>query len=331
MIEKLSTLHGFHVDPVADARVIAAEAELDTRPEDPVVVRRLANLHRGLNNPLEAARYLKRYLLLRPDDVMARNQLAELVGADDVVALTSSVKRLSTQEIMQGVRTGGVKAATRHPPAAMRPLSMPTMTVSSTLVAPTDALPSQRYRPGIGGPALLDNDGPSDALLSGRLKVILGVGAVVVAVGVFSVIGTAMKKGEANFDKTLRAVETTQTTMLDGMIDGTQLPFIARAESSARIADWQGVIDAANFGLTADPERKGRLTPQLLLLRSQAWQMLGERRQALADARLAAGLAVAGTPLATDASRRVVQLDTMVEPAPDAPSTPTPTPALPTP
>jgi len=311
ILEKLSTLHGFVIDVDNDARVAAAVAELDTRPDDPVLLRRLANLHRGLNNPLEAVRFLKRYLMVRPDDAMARQQLGELLGVDDVIALTRSVQapntRLSTQEIMHGVRTGGVAKL----PVASSSSSLPS---SSTMSRPV-------HQPGFGGPARIANDGPSEALLSGTAKVVIGAVVVVVVLGVGSVISTAMKKGEEGLDKTLRGVESTPTSVLDGMIGGTQLPFVERAKTATAIADWQGVIDAANFGLSADPQFKGEHTPLLLLLRSRAWQMLGEPRQAIADARLASTTAPAGSPLAVEAAQKHTALVAATAPPAQQPAT----------
>ncbi|HEY1098865.1 MAG TPA: serine/threonine-protein kinase, partial [Myxococcota bacterium] len=279
LLDHLATQHGFRLDVAGDARVAAAEAELETRPEDPAVIRKLANLHRGLNNPVEAARYLKRYLLLRPDDAAARLQLGELLGNDDVAAFTRSLSaapKLSTQQIMQGVRTGGIRSAASSSAASSAASSSPARAMSTAVRAPA-----------FGGPTVLANDGPRDGDAGGRLKLAVGVGAVVVVVGLGAVIATAVDKGERGLDNTLRGVESAQATVLDGFVDGAQQPFVERAHGAARIKDWQGVVDAANFGLSADPEHKGQHTPTLLRARAEAFAALDEPKQALADLRLA--------------------------------------------
>jgi hypothetical protein len=69
------------------------------------------------------------------------------------------------------------------------------------------------------------------------------------------------------------------------------------------------VIDAANFGLSADPDFTSVHTPALLLLRAEAWQMLGGTRQALADSRLAHRLAPASSTVAVEAAAREAELE----------------------
>jgi hypothetical protein len=144
------------------------------------------------------------------------------------------------------------------------------------------------------------------------------VAAVVVAVvgaGV-SLVGTLIKKGSDNINHTLTSVEHQQVSVLGGLVDGTQAPFVERAQSAARLADWQSVIETTNFGLSADPERGSRTTPRLLLLRSEAWENLGNPAQALADARLAKGLAADGSAERTDGAAREQRLQPLVPPAP---------------
>jgi hypothetical protein len=292
LLHTLMSQHGFRLDDAPDPRVVAAVTELESRPDDPVLLRRLANLHRGLQHPLEVARYLKRYLALRPDDALARQQLEELLGAEDVAALTqSSVSpprppRLSTQEIMRGVKTGGAKAAGAAATTAPQPL-------------PTSSF----------GRVAVVQGAANDDVVSTRGKLVFAGAAVVAVVAVVAVMGTAVSKGGERFDANLRAVEHTQTTAMDGLIGGTQQPFVERARTAARVADWQGVIDAANFGLSADPDFVSVHTPALLLLRAEAWQMLGATRQALADSRLARRLAPANSAIAVDAAARQAELE----------------------
>ncbi len=318
LLHSLMTQHGFRLDDAPDPRVAAAVAELESRPDDPVLLRRLANLHRGLQHPLEVARYLKRYLALRPDDALARQQLEELLGAEDVAALTQlsvspprppalstpdfrrakattaappSVSpprppRLSTQAIMHGVKTGGVKAPGAF--ATMAPQPLPTS--------------------GFGRVAVVKG-AANDDLVSTRSKLVFAATGAVAVVAVVAVIGSAVRKGGERFDGSLRAVEHTESAAINGLVAGTQQPFVERARTAARLADWQGVIDAANFGLSADPDFTSVHTPALLLLRAEAWQMLGGTRQALADSRLAHRLAPASSTVAVEAAAREAELE----------------------
>lgn|GEM_PF-1318162 len=311
LLERLATLHGYQLQESTDVRIGQARVELDQKPNDPVVLRKLANLFRGAQNPVEAARYLKRYLSLRPDDAMARRQLEELVGVDDVAALTGAVTRkpaLQTGDIMRGVKTGGFVSGAK-----------PSSSSSTAPLTRSPAGPGGPRAPGtFGAPVLVGADGPRDQM-SGTVKLVIGAVVVAVVIGGVSVAGAMIKKGSDNINHTLVSVEKQHTSVLGGLVDGTQAPFVDRAQSAARLADWQSVIETTNFGLSADPERSSRTTPRLLLLRSEAWENLGNPLQAAADARLAKGLAEDGTPERTEAAAREQRLLQALPPKPTSP------------
>lgn len=325
LVSELTTLHGFRLDTKgADPRINLAEQELETKPDDPVVLRRLANLHRGLNSPLEAARYLKRYISLRPDDAMAQQQLAELVGADDVAVFTGVARaqpRLSTTGIMKGIKTGGAAAGDAPPVDNGRTQAWQPPEADANRPRPQRIGTNTTF----GAPAVIAVHSEGTSVFTWIFR-LLGIAAVV---GVIAVVGSTVKfvltpppKPQAN------AVPQLEQT-LGGLIDGTQQPFLQKASAAARIADWQGVIDATNFGLSADPERNSRVTPRLLMFRSEAFEMLGEPKQALADARLARGLFPDG-PERVAANTRVVMLEArraLPNPAPLSPS-PSPSPVV---
>jgi serine/threonine protein kinase len=305
LLEKLATLHGFQLAETSDARIATARAELAAKPDDPALLRKLANLYRGAQNPLEAARMLKRYVALRPDDAMARRQLEELMGADDVAAFTSTLSRakgpLQTAEIVQGVKTGGFKGAARIASAAPRTLA-PGGT-GRTSAGQTSPATTTR---GFGAPVVIAADGPRDEL-GGTTKALLAAGVVAVLVAGIVGAGRFLKKSSDDFDKTLREVEKPLPVL--NLVDGTQAPFVERATQAARLQDWQSVIETTNFGLSADPDLQSRTSPKLLLLRARARQALGERAQALVDARLARSLAGAGTPERSEAEALVLALE----------------------
>ncbi len=314
LLAKLATLHGFELRDSTDVRIGQARAELNQKPNDPVLVRKLANLFRGAQNPLEAARYLKRYLGLRPDDTMARHQLEELLGPDDVAALTGTLARkpvvLKTGDIMRGVKTGGFvdKAV-----SATRPTSGEPERSRGSVGAATG--PGGPRAPGTFGAPVIVTGGPSDHMTGTAKFVVVAAVVAVVGAGV-SLVGTLIKKGSDNLNHTLTSVEHQQVSVLGGLVDGTQAPFVERAQTAARLADWQSVIETTNFGLSADPERGSRTTPRLLLWRSEAWENLGNPAQALADARLAKGLAADGSAERTEGAAREQRLQQIVPPAP---------------
>ncbi len=311
LLEKLTTLHGFQLNVTSDARIAAARAELEQKPDDPALLRKLANLYRGAQNPLESARVLKRYVALKPDDAMARKQLEELVGADDVAAFTSTFTRkgpnqLKTGEIVQGVKTGGFGG---RPVAAAVPREAPVDTTRT----PTRPSGSVAF----GGPVLVAADGPRDTM-STTTKLALGVIVVGVIGGAVSMGRSLIASGNTHVEKNLKAVEDLGAPLVN-LVDGTQAPFLERAHQAARIADWQGALDAANFGLSADPDLGSRTSPKLLLVRARARAQLGDTAQAIIDARLARGLAAAGSAERTEAEQQLQQLE-QAAPPPPAPS-----------
>jgi hypothetical protein len=149
-------------------------------------------------------------------------------------------------------------------------------------------------------------DGPRDEL-GGTTKALLAAGVVAVLVAGIVGAGRFLKKSSDDFDKTLREVEKPLPVL--NLVDGTQAPFVERATQAARLQDWQSVIETTNFGLSADPDLQSRTSPKLLLLRARARQALGERAQALVDARLARSLAGAGTPERSEAEALVLALE----------------------
>jgi hypothetical protein len=102
---------GFHTEVVGEPRIAEAEEALRKQPQHPGLLRRLADLHRAAGNMRESARYLKRYLRYKDDSAAVQQLLALLWGpGSDPALVTGTINKLSTQDIMAGLKTGGMPA-----------------------------------------------------------------------------------------------------------------------------------------------------------------------------------------------------------------------------
>lgn len=110
-LTELSASLGFHTEVVADPRIAEAEEALRAQPQHPGLIKRLADLHRAAGNMRESARFLKRYLRLKDDSAAVQQLLALLWGPGaDPILVTRTVSKLSTQDIVAGLKTGGMPA-----------------------------------------------------------------------------------------------------------------------------------------------------------------------------------------------------------------------------
>jgi hypothetical protein len=318
LLEELTTHHGLRFGALDDPRIHAAEAELAQKPDAPATLRRLANLYRGHKHPVLAARYLKRFVALKPDDVVARQQLADLVGPQEATrvftwsmmpnAPSSSPSSLrseaarppSTQDLVAGVKTGGMRVPAS---ASMSPATSGTKSVSSPLGARgTSAFASSS--PG-DGPVVL---APERSVPWGWFAL---VGGALVFVAV-STVGSLVRSGQQKLEKDLTQVELSENGMMNGLVAETQRPLLERGEASLRVGDFQGAIEALNFALAADQGLSSPLSGRLFLRRAQAHDGLGNTKQALLDFRLAATRLAAGSPERTEAEASVRRLESVL-------------------
>ncbi len=310
-LAELASTHGFVRTTTNDPRITATRTQLEAHPDDAALWRKLANLARGAHAPLEAARALKRCVALKPDDVVARRQLDELLGADaDAVAApsTGSSPSLRTHDIVGGIKTGGFVGAGKVGTGALL------RTPSSSRVpgqAPVVTKPASSW----GASAVMAQEAPRDQVSTSAI--LLGVAMVAaLAVGGITLIRSLIADGSAHVDTQLRSVEQLGAP-LSALVDGTQAPFLERATQSARIADWQGTLDAANFGLSADPELQSQTSPLLLVVRAEAHAQLGNTSQALKDARMGRSLSKPDSP---ERARADHLLATLERSAPTSPA-----------
>jgi len=112
---------GFRTEVVSDDRIKEAEAALKKQPGHPGLIKRLADLHRAAGNMRECARYLKRYLRQKDDSAAVQQLVALLWGpGSDPALVTGSIKRLRTQDIIAGLKTGGMPALKSEKPLKER-------------------------------------------------------------------------------------------------------------------------------------------------------------------------------------------------------------------
>jgi hypothetical protein len=107
---------GFHADVVTDARIDEAQKAIQQQPGSAGLMKRLADLHRAAGNLREYARWTKRYLRVK-DDATALQQLTVLLWGpgSDPNLVTGTLRKLRTQDIMHGVKTGGMPALRPEP------------------------------------------------------------------------------------------------------------------------------------------------------------------------------------------------------------------------
>ena len=108
-LEAISPQLGFHMDIKDDPRIQEALLQLKKSPSNAGVLKRLADLHKAAGNLRESARFMKRYLRWK-DDAAALQQLVILLHGpgSDPALVTGTIGKLRTQDIMAGVKTGGM-------------------------------------------------------------------------------------------------------------------------------------------------------------------------------------------------------------------------------
>ena len=100
-------------EPADTPAIVEALAAFAATPTSPGVLKRLADLYRANAHPRLAAAFLLRYLQERPQDSHASLQLDTIVdGAGPKSG--PGVSKLSTRDIMAGVRTGGQMQPARN-------------------------------------------------------------------------------------------------------------------------------------------------------------------------------------------------------------------------
>ncbi|MDP2342858.1 MAG: serine/threonine-protein kinase [Deltaproteobacteria bacterium] len=115
-LEAISPALGFHAEIIDDPRITEAMQQLKKAPSNAGVLKRLADLHKATGNLRESAKFMKRYLRFK-DDAAALQQLVILLHGpgSDPALVTGTIGKLRTQDIMAGVKTGGMQGIRPEP------------------------------------------------------------------------------------------------------------------------------------------------------------------------------------------------------------------------
>ena len=174
---------------VVDGRITETQEALRAQPHHPGLLKRLADLHRAAGNIRESARALKRYLRLK-DDAAALQQLVVMLWGpgSDPGLVTGTLQRLRTQDIMAGIKTGGMPAIRPDKPARFdvvdddRKARIAEAATRSRLATP-------ELGGGGRGPSLQGHDEGMFAAFRERLGMwwwLIAIGAVALAMVVFA-------------------------------------------------------------------------------------------------------------------------------------------------
>ncbi|MDP2340666.1 MAG: serine/threonine-protein kinase [Deltaproteobacteria bacterium] len=266
---------GFDFTP-SDPRIVAVEADIQRTPFQAALLKRAAELHRAAKNPLGQAAWLARYLQMQPTDELARRQWSALVVGPTT---KTTPQKLNTREIIDGVKTGGWKAA-----------GNPTEAVAAVVVAPPAPRPPRpapaRPTPMIGTSNVVvvqESSGGAGRVVVGAVVVVLLCLAGLIVSKTWNEIGSAERDRGARGVALLDATPELSVKALDEMN-------LARAAIEKKRGS--DAVDAATRAVSL-----GGLSPdeelEAILLRAQGEELIGDTASArlsinrfLKDARL---------------------------------------------
>jgi hypothetical protein len=143
MLDDVVQRASFDLRP-SDERIRALEEGELAKPNAAAASwRRAADLHRAARNPPGQARALSYYLQRQPSDELATRQFRAIASGPEVDAKQKKSTRvaLSTREIVDGIRTGGFKAASSTEQfTTVRPVSGPGGATGASASNAADAL-----------------------------------------------------------------------------------------------------------------------------------------------------------------------------------------------
>jgi tRNA A-37 threonylcarbamoyl transferase component Bud32 len=267
-----------------DARLQQLREETRREPTSPVLWRRLADVARACRDPHTGSEALRTYLMWRPDDALAFRQWRVLAYGPDLAAVDPQAKaRLTTREIMDGLRTGGWKAAApgiaaspppreprraEPPPPAARPVA------SSSSPRPTPRAPSPE-------PDLAIHSSTSGGGLPWRPVAAVLAGLVVVGVGI-RIFASSVETSATVVKTAMTETAKVQSGAIDRGLQMSHADLLRQARQAVAQQDWLAVDRLTSSVILGEPA-VDQLT-DALALRARANLEQGQPRKALADA-----------------------------------------------
>ncbi len=109
-LRALSAVHSLNFGPSRNPRLAELELHLEQQPQSASALMQAAQLSKVDGNPVKAAIFLKRYLLVRPQDAYAAGQLRQLTGEPTPRQPATARLGPSTADLVAGIKTGGLRA-----------------------------------------------------------------------------------------------------------------------------------------------------------------------------------------------------------------------------
>ncbi|MBX7098667.1 MAG: protein kinase [Myxococcaceae bacterium] len=129
LLDYLGSKMRLNFGPPQNPKLVELEAQLERDPQNTLVLTQLAQLYKAEGNILRAAMYLRRYLRLKPTDSYVASQLNQLMGERSKPATLAGAPAVgtavlpapgpSTQDLVRGVKTGGMKAPRPSAPTGL--------------------------------------------------------------------------------------------------------------------------------------------------------------------------------------------------------------------
>ncbi len=274
---------------------VAAEMQSQRTPA-PGLLKRAAELARANNNPFLHAVYLKQYLRKKPNDSVASQQLQVLLGwsedaLKDPTSTAASIvglSHLNTQQLMDGLRTGGFKASDRAGEQAAKLQSASANMVVSHQVAQKRMADEQASGPAASRPmSHVDYADPGLAeMLQSWVKPAIGLSIALLLIGGgFKLVGSFITDTRDSISQGIevQAQKASQNEDKRGMteLERQQADKLRRGKVRADLKDWRNATMLFDAALAIDPRSPQGI--EALLERGRVHMQSGNLVQARKD------------------------------------------------
>jgi serine/threonine protein kinase len=314
-LEKVCLQTGFSFAESADPRILEVENQLRAEPNNPGLRLRASELHRTSGNLHLAAVHMKVYLRARPRDQVVRQKLDAILGLDQGPAVftssTQSVPALGqqTQAILQGIKTGGLKASAPIGPAnaAAAAAELNSIPGSPSLPEPSLAPSPEAFREAFTTtPEISEASRPTgagewaSALWNAfGLKGTLVLGALLFVLLFVKGVGSFIDSGRDTMAESLETAQTNAKLQAMGVKfkaeENSQRRMLKEGKAMLEAGDPLGAKEAFDRGLSFGENT--RTAVEMRFYRAQVLKKLGRKNEALTDLDWVLGATKAGEPL----------------------------------